>query len=138
MSSPEKLQEVYDLCIRYLREAEELLNEGDSVQASEKLYKVVEECVKALAEHHSLPEHEESVKKGRWSAPRLDSAARRLALIYGDDVHNAWSIAYERLHMRGFHERELTPSQVKLELPRIEILLVILREELRKFSKQQL
>ena len=36
--SIERLREVYSLCRRYLWEAEELLNRGDAVQASEKLY----------------------------------------------------------------------------------------------------
>ena len=128
--SIERLREVYSLCRRYLREAEELLNKGDAVQASKKLYKIAEECIKALAELHGLEEYRRSAKVGRWSVGRLEDAARRLARIYGDTLLTAWDAAYEKLHVRGFHERELTPNHVKEELPNIEMLLAILKERL--------
>ncbi len=128
----EKLKSVYELCKKYLRETEELLARGDGVQASEKLYKIVEECIKVLAELHQLEEYKESTRIGRWSVKRLDSAARKLADIYGDEVYLAWTIAFEKLHVRGFHEKELTPEEVKQELPNVEVLLTILEEALRR------
>jgi len=38
----------------YLEEADQLLDRGDAVQASEKYYKAVEEAVKELAIRHRI------------------------------------------------------------------------------------
>ncbi|RLE57240.1 MAG: superfamily I DNA and RNA helicase and helicaseubunit [Thermoprotei archaeon] len=135
MNTPRKLLEVYNLCIRYLHEAEKLLGKGDPVEASEKLYKVVEECVKALAEVHELEEYRKSLEVGKWNVARLESASRKLAEIYGDDVYITWKIAYEKLHIRGFHERELAPNEVKEEIPRVGMLLAIIKDLVKKLSK---
>ncbi|MGC9227736.1 PaREP1 family protein [Caldivirga sp.] len=126
----ERLKETYELVAKYINEAREYLMKGDSVQASEKLYKAAEECVKALAELNNLDEYRKSREVGRWSTQRLENAARSLARIYGDDVYTAWKIAYEKLHVRGFHEGELKPSDIEEEVNRIEELLAILVNEL--------
>ena len=112
MQHRSKVVEVIELCRKYIAEAVDSLKRGDVVQSSEKLYKVVEEAVKILAEIHSLDAYRKSVEVGRWSVQRLEEAAKQLAAIYGDAVYDAWKIAYERLHIEGFHERRLTTEDV--------------------------
>lgn len=46
----------------------------------------------------------------------LEKAVRSLAKIYGEDVVRAWTTAYGVLHIRGFHEKELTTEQVRGEV----------------------
>lgn len=46
-----------ELAEKYFREAVELLEKGDPVQASEKLYKAAEECIKILACLENLDEY---------------------------------------------------------------------------------
>jgi len=124
-----KVVEVIELCRKYIAEAVDSLKRGDVVQSSEKLYKVVEEAVKILAEVHNLDAYRKSVEVGRWSVQRLEEAAKQLAAIYGDAVYDAWKIAYERLHIEGFHERRLTPEDVASEIDKV-IYLVSLLESL--------
>ena len=83
------------------REALELLEKGDAVQASEKLYKVAENAVKILSEMNRILEYEKACQKGTWWTRLLDKAAKRLGNIYGEEVLDAWTTAYE-LHQKGF------------------------------------
>ena len=97
---------------KFLNEAEEYMKKGDPVQASEKAYKVAEEVVKALAEEFRLPEHEEALREGRWTAYSIGRAANRLSERLGMWVVNGWSDAFY-LHVWGFHERKLSVDDIK-------------------------
>ena len=97
---------------KFLKEAEEYIREGDPVQASEEAYKVAEEVVKALAEEFRLPEHEEALREGRWTAYSIGKAANRLSEKLGMWVVNGWSDAFY-LHVWGFHERKLSVDDIK-------------------------
>jgi len=122
---------VIDLCRKYIDEAIDLLQKGDSIQASEKLYKVVEEALKILAEIHGLEAYRKSAEIGRWSVSRLEEAAKQLATIYGDSIYDSWKIAYERLRIEGFHEKKLTPEDIREEIDKV-IYLVSLLETLTR------
>ncbi len=100
-------------------EARRLLEEGDTVQASEKLYKAAEEALKAMAEAVAAPEAREARSKGRWTLRLLDLAAKRLAELVGEDVLHGWDHAYF-LHVEGFHEARLAREQVEARLPYIQ------------------
>jgi len=93
------------------REALELLEKGDAVQASEKLYKVAEDAVKILSEINRIPEYEKVRRGGTWWTKLLDRAAKRLGNVYGEEVLDAWTTAYE-LYQKGFHEEQLTVEDV--------------------------
>nr|WP_245521939.1 PaREP1 family protein [Pyrobaculum neutrophilum] len=60
---------------RFLAEAEQYVERGDAVQASEKLYKAVEECVEALAEALGVEALGEVRRRGRWDTWLLGRAA---------------------------------------------------------------
>ncbi len=106
-----------ELAERMLREAEEYIEKGDAVQASEKLCKAVEECVKALAEALQVPVLEEVGRRGRWETWLLGRASRELAERLGEDrIRLAWKDAYD-IHVWGFHEAKYGLEDVKASLP---------------------
>ncbi|MBP1357213.1 MAG: PaREP1 family protein, partial [Sulfolobus sp.] len=85
----------------YLREADELLERGGVVQASEKYYKAAEEAIKFLTTIKVLEIILSQVgKKKRWSSELLFEAARLLNLL------DLWKSAW-KLHQDGFHEMVL-------------------------------
>ncbi len=91
------------LCEKYLNEAEELLQKGDYLQASEKAWRVAAEIVKALAakEGVDLRSHSE-----------LHRYVARLVEKTGDEeLKRLWSTANE-LH-RNFYENRLPPELIK-------------------------
>ena len=98
---------------RTLKEAEEYIERGDPVQASEKIYKTVEECIKALAIKYKLPEYEEASKEGRWWTQLLGKAARKLSRKLNEPkITDIWSRAYE-IHVWGFHEAKYNIEDIK-------------------------
>ena len=107
-----------EMAERYLKEMQEYLKRGDAVQASEKAYKVAEELVKALAEEFSLPEYEQAVKEGRWTAYNLGKAVNELSLKLGHWVADGWSSAYF-LHIWGFHEAKLQVGDLTAYVDRV-------------------
>jgi len=133
-----ELEEAFDFCKKYLREAVKCLEEGDIVQACEKLYKVAEETVKALAKSHELDEHKVASERGRWVVSLLEGAVRSLSRIYGYEVEEAWSVAYNRLHIDCFHEGKLRSDDVKDCIPRVEYLVSVLGERLKEVSSERL
>jgi len=118
-----------ELADRYLREAEEYLERGDSVQACEKLYKVAEECIKAMAIALRLEEAEEARRRGKWSLKLLDLAAKKLAEKVSERVYDDWDHAYF-LHVEGFHEARLGLEQVKARVKHIRELFEIAKSVL--------
>ncbi|ABL89082.1 PaREP1/PaREP8 domain containing family protein [Pyrobaculum islandicum DSM 4184] len=106
-----------ELAERFLAEAEQYVERGDAVQASEKLYKAVEECVKALAEELGVEALGEVRRRGRWDTWLLGRAAREAAERLGEDrVRLAWKDAYD-IHVWGFHEAKYDVRDVKAALP---------------------
>ncbi|WP_291764580.1 PaREP1 family protein [Caldivirga sp. UBA161] len=109
-----------ELIMKYLNEAKEYIDKGDSVQASEELYNVMEECIKALAGKYNLPEYQDAVKEGRWSTYLLGEAARLLSMVLNEPrINDAWSRAYG-LHVWGFHEGKYGVDYVKIDSPHVE------------------
>ncbi|MEM0372996.1 MAG: PaREP1 family protein [Sulfolobaceae archaeon] len=111
-----------ELAEKYLREAEDYLKRGDSIQASKKAYKVAEELVKALAEEFNLPEYQQALKEGRWYTYLLTKAANSLANKLGNWVSDGWSNGYV-LNVWGFHEAKLTINDVTSYINRIRDML---------------
>ena len=120
-----------ELASRYLREAEECLEKGDSVQACEKLYKVAEECVKAMSIALKLEEAEEAKRKGKWNLKLLDLAAKKLAEKINERIYDDWDHAYF-LHVEGFHEARLSLEQVKARIKYVKELFEIAKNILQQ------
>ena len=112
--------------LEFLEEAKE---EGDPIQASEKLYKVAENCIKLLAKVNESQEYKKSEKEGGWWTKLLDKAAHSLGNIYGEELRDTWSRAYE-LHQKGFHEETMTLEEVREAIPKIEYLVKLTLREL--------
>jgi hypothetical protein len=119
-----------ELARKYMKECEEYLKNGDSVQASEKAYKVAEEVVKALAEKFNLEEYQKTLKEGRWYTHLLVSASSKLSQKLGDWVLSGWDAGYS-LQVWGFHEAKLTVSDV---IPRVEKVKKMLEESEKVLS----
>jgi len=115
------------------KEAIELINRGDAIQASEKLYKVVEDCIKLLAKINNIPKHKEAIEAGQWWTKLLSRASERLRRIHGDNIITAWQAAYE-LHIRGFHEEQMDIDEVKERASEIEDLLKLTINEVKTKS----
>ncbi|MCH4816848.1 MAG: PaREP1 family protein [Saccharolobus sp.] len=75
----------------YLQEADEVLEKGDIVQASEKYYKAVEEAIKILAIENKITTLDEAKAKGSWDLETLNKAVNELAKIYGERIIIDWS-----------------------------------------------
>ncbi|PVU74406.1 hypothetical protein DDW13_07560 [Acidianus hospitalis] len=92
--------------MNYLEEADELLEKGDIVQASEKYYKAAEEAIKLFSRRLNLePILSEVNKKERWKSEILFKAARLINEKY-PEVFKMWKSAW-KLHEDGFHECSL-------------------------------
>ncbi len=126
------LSRVEELKKRF-REAFEYIEKGDAVQAAEKLYKVAENAIKILSEINRIPEHEKALKEGCWWTKLLDRAAQRLRDIYGEELLDAWTTAYE-LHRKGFHEEQLTVEEIRDRAYKIEDLVRIVEKEIKRRS----
>ncbi|MBP1450128.1 MAG: PaREP1 family protein [Thermoproteus sp.] len=96
------------LAEKFLEEGRRLV-EADPVQASEKLYKAAEEAVKAAAVLLGLEEAERARELGRWSAAMLFSAADKIS-EKRREARWWWRTAWV-LHVEGFHEARLRPSE---------------------------
>lgn len=113
-----------ELLSRMLVEAEECVGKNDTVQASEKLYKASEEAVKELASRFDLSEYEEAKKNGRWTAPLLFRAVRRLSERINPEILNWWHAAWF-LHVEGFHEARLDIEEVKIRVNHVRELVSV-------------
>jgi Archaeal PaREP1/PaREP8 family. len=84
--------------MNYLEEADELLERGDIVQASEKYYKAAEEAIKLFSRRLNLePILSEVNKKERWKSEILFKAARLINEKY-PEVLKMWEISLENSH----------------------------------------
>ena len=93
-----------------LNEADELLEKGGVVQASEKYYKAAEEAIKLLVKTLNLTNILEKVAKQKvWDSRLLFDAARMIS----QEIYNIWKNAWY-LHVYGFHEMKLSDKEVKL------------------------
>ena len=93
-----------------LNEADELLEKGGVVQASEKYYKAAEEAIKLLVKTLNLTNILEKVAKQKvWDSRLLFDAARMIS----QEIYNIWKNAWY-LHVDGFHEMKLSDKEVKL------------------------
>jgi hypothetical protein len=77
-----------------LNEADELLEKGDVVQASEKYYKAAEEAIKLLVKTLNLTNILEKVKEeGYWSLSLLHDAVLQISEKLTNEVHEYWKSA---------------------------------------------
>ncbi|MEM1627333.1 MAG: PaREP1 family protein [Sulfolobaceae archaeon] len=101
--------QIRSLISDWIKEADELLEKGDIVQASEKYYKAAEEAVKLMVKELNLTEILEKVKKsGRWSSALLFEGARAIS----PEMYSIWVDAWY-LHIYGFHEMRIDYKEVK-------------------------
>ncbi|BAB66836.1 hypothetical protein STK_17470 [Sulfurisphaera tokodaii str. 7] len=91
----------------YLQEADELLEKGDVVQASEKYYKAVEEAIKILAVENKISTLNEAKAKGSWDLETLNKAINELAKIYGERIIIDWSASVSLV------TTNLSPNSIK-------------------------
>ena len=91
----------------YLQEADELLEKGDVVQASEKCYKAVEEAIKILAVENKISTLNEAKAKGSWDLETLNKAINELAKIYGERIIIDWSASVSLV------TTNLSPNSIK-------------------------
>lgn len=98
----EKLLNYKTQSLKYLADAEELLNKGDFAQASEKLWGATASLVKAVAESKNL------VHNGH---AQLFKIVNFLSKETGDDEINKLFHFANSLHV-NFYENWLTPEQV--------------------------
>jgi len=113
LDSPIVAEAHLELAGRFLEEGRELVDK-DPVQAGEKLYKAAEEVVKAAAVLLGLEEAERAREAGRWSAALLFSAMEKLAEKTRREVRWWWRTAWV-LHVEGFHEARLKPTEKDVE-----------------------
>ena len=98
------------LILKWIKEADELLEKGDVVQASEKYYKAAEEAIKLLVKTLNLTNILEKVAKQKvWDSRLLFDAARMIS----QEIYNIWKNAWY-LYVYGFHEMKLSDKEVKL------------------------
>ena len=77
-----------------LNEADELLEKGNVVQASEKYYKAAEEAIKLLAKTLNLTNILEKVKEeGYWSLSLLHDAILQISEKLTNEVYEYWKSA---------------------------------------------
>ncbi|BCS91563.1 hypothetical protein L3N51_02040 [Metallosphaera sp. J1] len=77
----------------YLLEADELLEKGDIVQASEKYYKAAEETIKLLAIKHDLKDIIQKVnERGEWDIKDFFDVVYRLKEAY-ENITKYWDCA---------------------------------------------
>ncbi len=119
-----------------------------AIQISEKLYKVFEKCIKALeARYEVLKTMSESKAieyirregfpsylhgtvlnelrryqlEGVWSSRLYRLAARIFSEKFNEKlIRKVWSIAYWTLHIRSFHEMDISIDEVRQYLLEIE------------------
>ncbi|MCY0860144.1 MAG: PaREP1 family protein [Sulfolobaceae archaeon] len=76
----------------YLEEADDLLDKGDIIQASEKYYKAAEEAIKILASVIGIDVTKDVKDKG-WTGEAIDKAVFSLVSILGNWIIESWGAA---------------------------------------------
>jgi hypothetical protein len=70
----------------YLEEADELLEKGDIVQASEKYYKAAEEAIKTISVYFKIsPEN--------WTLASINRAALEISKVLDGEILDYWNSA---------------------------------------------
>jgi hypothetical protein len=116
-----------ELASKYLEEGRGLVDK-DPVQASEKLYKAAEEAVKAFTAHLGLSDVLKKVgERGRWTVTELEKAVRAASEKLGRWFRGSWDAA-NYLHVWGFHEAKLEPSDVRDRLSDVERMVLEVRK----------
>ena len=122
---PEDKVELYlQLCEKYLKDAEDMLRKGDSIQASEKIWGAAATCVKAVAlklKGLRLTSHGEL-----WEFVSELSKAMK-----DDEIRKLWRTAIS-MHI-NFYEKWAPLEDVKQALEDIKTLV----NKLRKFADLQ-
>jgi HEPN domain-containing protein len=121
ISDPEARTELHlKLCEKYMREAEELLERKDYIQASEKAWGAASQMVKALAarEGGELRSH-----AALWDY--VDELAEKLKDV---ELRHLWGTA-NALH-QNFYENWMPPREVELSVRDVKTFL----EKLRKVT----
>jgi hypothetical protein len=79
---------------KLLKEADELLNKGDLVQASEKYYKAAEEAIKMLVNSLNVEEAKLLKEKGDLNPKKLENAVYHVyRKIQDEKILHYWSSA---------------------------------------------
>ncbi|AEE93171.1 PaREP1 family protein [Acidianus hospitalis W1] len=97
---------------KLLKEADELLDRGDTLQASEKLYKAAEEAIKVISFKNSIRTILKVKSLGHWSSKMYFEAVDELESIY-PGIKSLWISAWI-LRVEGFHEISLDQKSIKL------------------------
>ena len=108
-----------ELAEHHLRDAEALMGEGDTANACEKVYNAAVEIVIALAEALKVPEYEEAVKEGKWTALYIGRAANRLSDTLGKWVVRGWSSAFF-LYVWGTRVRGISVEDMRQYLEEVK------------------
>jgi len=127
-------------------EADKLLEEKlDFIQACEKYYKISEEIVKALSEMfapETMKKVTERIKKGDtpWTTRLLNIAVDEIVVnIKWTDTEqerifrDGWRAAVT-LHRDGFHEQELTYSDILNEVRKVKNLINLAKTVLKDYE----
>jgi Archaeal PaREP1/PaREP8 family. len=77
----------------YLEEADELLDRGDTLQASEKLYKAAEEAIKILSGILLEDDIISEVRNKDWNTEIINKAVFKLSFILGKWIIESWGSA---------------------------------------------
>jgi len=77
----------------YLEEADELLDRGDTLQASEKLYKAAEEAIKILSGILLEDDIISEVRNKDWNTEIINKAVFKLSSILGKWIIESWGSA---------------------------------------------
>jgi len=110
--------------LNWIKEADELLEKGDTVQASQKYYKAAEEAIKLITKTLNIQDVLQKVKSlGRWSSTLLFEGAMSIS----PEMYSIWSDAWY-LHIYGFHETKLTYNEVKSASHNIHKIIKILND----------
>jgi hypothetical protein len=77
----------------YLEDADELLDRGDTLQASEKLYKAAEEAIKILSGILLEDDIISEVRNKDWNTEIINKAVFKLSSILGKWIIESWGSA---------------------------------------------
>jgi hypothetical protein len=127
------------------KEAEEMLEKQNYIQACEKYYKISEEIVKALSEHYAprvMAEVFRRTKEGKtpWTILLLNKAVDEIIenikwkdTAFESIFRDSW-IAAVALHRWGFHDFELTPSSIMHEVKKVRGMIKLVEGILRRLE----
>jgi hypothetical protein len=127
------------------KDAEEMFEKQNYIQACEKYYKISEEIVKALSRHYAqatMQEVSKRIIKGQtpWTAYLLNEAVNEIIINtnlrdtnFENIFRDGWRAAVT-LHRECFHDFELTPPDISHEVRKIKGMIKIAKEILRRLE----